>query len=268
MSSEQEFCLADLDPAKQDVSLGTRTDCNGLTTYHIASSDRRNGVFLEKIYDQNHRLIRLQKRSPGSRSETQFHPETGAVSRIFESATLPDGNSMTKNIVYDREDHSSEAVIVLSPNGELVRRVEREHVGMRTIYQGQTEYDTKGAPATTVNHHMDQSTGRLVRREQIQWLSDNQRLLTENFYFDQSGALKKYSKVLYHANAGPFIEEMQVFGGQTQTLLKREIAAYDINGKQTCMDVLTYDASGEIQERHSRFFDKDGKEIASLSTGP
>ncbi|MGH9549861.1 MAG: hypothetical protein ACRD3W_10820, partial [Terriglobales bacterium] len=268
MSTDPQFCVTPLDAQKasEELSLGTRIDRNGKTTYHVVSSDRKCGVFLEKVYDQEHRLVRLQKRGSGSRCETQFNPESGAVVRIYESANLPDGNSLTKEIVYDKDDRANEAVVVLSPNGEIVRRVERQHYGVRTVYQGQTEYHQDGTPATTVNHHMDHSSGRLVRREQVQWLREGQRLLSENFYFDQSGALQKYSKVLFHATAGPFIEETQMFDGQTQTILKREIAAFDVNGKQTCMDVLTYDDSGDVLERNSRFFDKDGKEIASLNS--
>jgi hypothetical protein len=268
MTIEPDRCLIELDPRRpvQELSLGTRIDRNGKTTYHMITSDRRAGVFLEKIYDQDHRLIRLQKRSPASRSETSFDPKTGAVLRIFESSSLPDGNTLTKETVYDNKECSVEAIIVVAPNGELVRRVERRYMGLRTIFQGQTEYNVDGTPATTVNHHMDESTGRLARREQIQWLREGQRLLSENFYFDQSGALQKYCKVLYHCTAGPFIEETQFYDGQTQSLLKREIAAYDLQGRQTCMDELTYSDDGEICERSSRFFDKEGKEIASLDT--
>jgi hypothetical protein len=178
---------------------------------------------------------------------------------------LPDGNSLTKEILYEGNERCNEAIIVVAPNGELVRRVERQHVGLRTTFQGQTEYNSDGTPATTVNHHMDESSGRLVRREQTQWLHEGQRLLNENFYFDQTGSLQRYSKVLYHATAGPFIEENQFYDGETQSLLKREIAAYDLQGTQTCMDVLTYGEEGEIRERSSRFFDKEGKEIASLT---
>ena len=85
-----------------------------------------------------------------------------------------------------------------------------------------------------------------------------------NFYFDQAGGLHKYTKVLFHAGAGPFIEETQIFDSQSQVLFKREVAAFDLSGKQTCLDVLTYDDDGDILERHSRFMDKDGKEIAAL----
>jgi len=265
MSQEPDYCLAELDPRRsgQELSIGTRVDQSGKTTYHVVSSDKKAGVFLEKIYDQEHKLIQLQRRAPMSRSETSFDPNSGAVLRIFESASLPDGNSLTKEIEYHEGNRADEAVVVLAPSGELVRRVERRHYGLRTVYQGQTEYRGDGTPATTVNHFMDESTGRLVRREQIQWLREGQRLLSENFYFDRAGGLQKYTKVLYHAVAGPFIEETQIFDSQSQTLFKREVAAFDLAGKQTCLDVLTYDDDGEILERHSRFLDKEGKEIAA-----
>jgi hypothetical protein len=266
MSQEPDYCLAELDPRRsgQELSMGSRTDQNGKLTYFVTTRDRKAGVLLEKIYDQERKLLQLKRRAPGSRSETTFDPNTGAVLQIFESMLLPDGNSLTKDIVYRQENRAEEAVIVVGPNGELVRRVERRHLGLRTVYQGQTEYRPDGAPATTVNHYMDESTGRLIRREQTQWQSEGQRLLSENFYFDQAGGLHKYTKVLYHAGAGPFIEETQVFDSQSQTLFKREVAAFDLSGKQTCLDVLTYDDDGDILERHSRFMDKDGREIAAL----
>src|SRR5262249_8720707 len=160
-------------------------------------------------------------------------------------------NSMTKNIVYEGDDRSNEAIIVLAPNGELVRRVERHHIGLRTIFQGQTEYQQDGTPAATVNHFIDPATGRLLKRGEIQWLGEGQRSMTEAFHFEHSGALSKYIKVLYHASAGPFIEETQHFDTKSQTLAKREIAAFSVQGKQTCLDVLVYDDFGEIAERHS-----------------
>jgi len=265
MTTERDNCELDFRPPAegQDLNLGTRIDRNGKTTYHVLTTDRRAGVFLEKVYDQDHHLIKLQKRSRGSRSETYFDTESGAVIRIFESSTLPDGSSLTKNIIYTGRDRSSEDVIVISPNGELVRRVEREHVGMRTVFQGQTEYNCDGTPASTVNHRMDLATNRLVHREQIQWLSEQQRSLTEDFHFDHAGNLIKYSKVLYHPNSGPFLEETQEYDPANQSLTRREITGYSTGGKQTCIDTLTYNAAGEVTSRESIFFDENGNPIAS-----
>lgn len=256
--------LLDVQPAcGQDLNLGTRIDKNGKTTYHIISSDRRIGVFLEKIYNEEHKLIRLQKRSRDSRSETLFDTISGAITHIFETSALPDGDTLTKNTMYTGLDESSEDIIVVAPNGELVRRVEREVVGMRTIFQGQTDYNSDGTPATTVNHSMDRATGNLVHREQIQWLSEQQRSLTEDFYFDSVGNLIKYNKVLYNAKSGPLLEELQEYDPTNHAVLKREIKGYSLNGRQNCIDTLTYNRDGQVAERHSTFFDDQGNTIGS-----
>lgn len=247
----------------QDLNLGTRIDRNGQTTYHVVCSDRRVGVFLEKIYDKDHKLIRLQKRSRDSRSETFFDTVNGAITHIFETSTLPDGDTLTKNIVYLDSERSSEDVIVVAPNGELVRRVEREVVGLRTVFQGQTEYNADGTPATTVNHRMDPATGNLIHREQIQWLCEQQRSLTEDFFFDGVGNLVKYNKVLYNAKSGPLLEEMQEYDPANHAVLKREIKGYSLNGRQNCIDTLTFKSDGQIAERHSTFFDEQGNTIGS-----
>ncbi|HEY9711930.1 MAG TPA: hypothetical protein V6C72_00595 [Chroococcales cyanobacterium] len=259
------------DDCWRQTDLGTRIDRNGKTTYHVLTSDRRAGVFFEKVFDQDHNLLRIQKRSRSSTSESHFDTASGALKRIFESSTLPDGNSMTKELVY-REPYSSnasdESVIVISPNGELVRRVEREHVGSRTVFQGQTEYNLDGTPATTVNHHMDQASGRLLRREQIQWHSEGHRSLAETFHFNMAGALVKYSKVLYHSGAGPFLEEIVVYDSQGQTIAKREIVSYSFEGQRTSRDILTYSYVGEILERKTIFFDGTGKAVATRQSNP
>jgi hypothetical protein len=250
---------------EQELSIGSRVDTFGHVTHHVVENDKRAGVSVEKIYDEKHRLIRMQKRTPISRSETAYDWRSGAVLRVFESASLSDGNSMTKEVVYGGDDRSNESITVLSPSGELVRKVEREFIGSRTTYQGQTEYANGGLPSTTVNHKMDEATGRLMRREQIQWLHEGQRLLSESFLFDSAGGLQTYTKTLYHQAAGPFIEERQLFDSRTQVLLKREITAFDRTGKQTRNDVLTYSDSGEIEVHDSHFFDKDGRDIAAVN---
>jgi len=256
--------LLEIEPAqRQDLDLGTRVDGNGVTTYHVISSDRRIGVFLEKIYDKDHKLIRLQKRSRDGRSETFFDTKTGAITHIFETAALPDGDTLTKNIVYFDNDRASEDIIVISPNGELVRRVEREMIGIRTIFQGQTEYNCDGTPATTVNHRMDPHTGNLLHREQIQWHSEQQRSTTEEFFFDNSGNLIKYNKMLFNSNSNPLLEELQTFDPANHAVLKREIKGYSSSGRQNCIDTLTYRSDGEIAERHSTFFDDQGNTIGS-----
>ncbi len=256
--------LIEVEPNQgQDLDLGTRVDGNGITTYHVICSDRRVGVFLEKIYDKDHKLIRLQKRSRDSRSETFFDTKTGAITHIFETASLPDGDTLTKNTTFFDDDKSSEDVIVISPNGELVRRVEREMIGIRTLFQGQTEYNCDGTPATTVNHRMDPHTGNVVHREQIQWDSEQQRSLTEEFFFDNSGNLIKYNKVLFNANSNPLLEELQTFDAANHAVLRREIKGYSASGKQNCVDTLTYRSDGKVAERHSTFFDDYGNTIGS-----
>lgn len=247
----------------QGLDLGTRVDSDGRTTYHVICSDKRVGVFLEKIYDKDHKLIRLQKRSCDSRSETFFDATTGAVTHIFETAALPDGDTLTKNIVYRDSEKSSEDVVVISPNGELVRRVERELVGLRTVFQGQTEYNSDGTPATTVNHRMDQHTGNVIHREQIQWHNEKQRSLTEEFFFDNDGNLTRYIKVLFNEKSNPVLEEQQTFDAEHHTVVRREIKGYSSSGIQNCIDTLTYRIDGKIAERHSTFFDDQGNTIGS-----
>lgn len=255
-------------PDWREIDLGTRIDRNGETTYHVLSSEGKSGVFFEKIFDQDHKLMRIQKRSATSRSETHFDTVSGAITRIFESSTLSDGSSMMKDIIYDEADKSCESVTVIAPNGELVRRVEREHLGTRAIFQGQTEYNAEGRPAATVNHHMDPLTGHLVRREQIQWRDEHHRSLTENFLFNYAGILVRYIKTLYHAGAGPFLEEIQEYDPQSQSMVKREIFGYNTAGDQTCLDTITYSESGLILERKTIFFDGSGQPVATRHSSP
>jgi hypothetical protein len=248
--------------SEHELSIGSRIDDQGVTTYHVTENDKQAGICIEKIYDGNRKLITLARRCPGSRSETTFDPLGGAVLRLHEYVSLHDGNSLTKEVIYGGFNRATESIILVAPNGELVRKVERTFVGKRTTYQGQTEYDRQGAPTTTVNHHLDETTGRLMRREQIQWLSHGRRWFSEFFYFDQTGGLSEYSRVLYHAAAGPFIEEIKSFDSRSQCLIQRKISAFDRSGKRTRSDVLTYNDEGEIADRQSRFFDKEGREIA------
>lgn len=270
MSPPGEFYLAhaiqNASPSPE-LNVGTRVDRNGKTTYHVSNRDRRLGVQIEKVFDQDENLIRISKKARQSQSDTYFDPDTGSVSRIYESSTLPDGSTLTKDIVYSTDERSSEAVIVVSANGELVRKVERLHAGLRMIFQGQTEYDADGIPATSVNHHMDLATGNLMHRQQIQWTGERSKSLTEDFYFNHNGILTRYVKVIYHADAGPFLEETQEFFVSTQQLRRREIAAYNIDGTRTCIDVLDYGESGRVVARNSTFFDQKGNAIATRKVG-
>ncbi len=257
--------LAGLDPEEWDeIDVGTRIDLNGKTTYHVLTSDRKVGYFVEKVYNEQQDLVRIVKRGKNSRSETDFSAGSGDVVRIFEANTLPDGNSMTKEIVY-LDDRSTETVIVISPDGELIRTVQRESVGIRTLSQGQTDYKQSCVPSLTINHTMDPKTGKLIHREQVRWLKDGQRALTEHFYFGDSGAAIKYTKVLYHASGGPFLEETHRYGPDGN-LLRREIIQYNPTGVQTAADLTMYDDDGEIVQRSTTYYDHRGAAVTNHSS--
>jgi len=269
MEKKPDPCLAGLGMLgkEHELSIGSRVDADGTLTYHVIENDRRTGVLVEKVYDSSRRLMQLECRSRGSRINNRYDPESGRIVKLQECTVLNDGNSLTREVLYGDFDRSSENIVVVSPSSEVVRRVQRQFVGKRTTFQGQTEYNSEGAPSTTVNHHLDEATGRLVRREQIQWLSEGQRRFSEFFSFDQAGGLKEYSRTLYHAAAGPFIEETQLFDPRTQTLIRRNISAFDRTGRRTRADVLVYNDEGEI-DSNAHFFDKEGKEIAGLNPIP
>lgn len=250
--------LANLD-SWNEIDIGTRVDNNGTTTYHVLSNESSVGFFVEKFYGKNNNLVKIVKRGRTSRSETEFHPETGDVERIFEAANLPDGSSMTKEIRYV-EDKAVESVLVIGENGNLKNTVQRESVGLRTLFQGQTNYKSDGTTDTTVNHFMNKDTGKLERREQIKWLKDQQRTLTELFYFSICGKVNKYTKILYHANGGPFLEE-NIRYGPTGHMLRKELIQYNPNGLQTAADVTTYNVTGEITHRTTTYYDHRGTAI-------
>lgn len=261
--------LGDLTPASASVSqspeaqnLESRTDANGVTTYHLKTLDRRTGTYTEKIFDADHRLSAVKRTNGTSRSDSTFDVNTGEMTRLCEVSTLPDGSTMTKDVTYARANRSFELVVVVAPNGERVRKVERQHVGMRTIFQGQTEF-MNGAPITTVNHYMDMATGRMMRREQIHWRLEGQRALSENIHFDKSGFVSRYTKIVYHSNAGPFLEEIQDFYKGSNCVKTRKVSAYNLSGIQTCFDLVEYSEHGSVASRHSSFFDDLGNPIAT-----
>lgn len=246
-----------------EVDVGTRIDLNGKTTYHVLTSDRKVGFFVEKVYNDKQNLVRIVKRSKNSRSETDFAPDSGDVVRIFEASSLPDGNAMTKEIVYAHE-RSTETIVIVTPEGDLKRTVQRESVGIRTLHQGQTDYKPNGNPSVTINHTMDPKNGKLAHREQIRWLKDGQRALTEHFFFNASGAVSKYTKILYHACGGPFLEETHRYG-PTGHMLRREIIQYNPTGVQTAADLTMYDEKCDIIQRSTTYYDHRGAAVATHS---
>lgn len=265
LMSEQakDLRIADLatDEVWNEIDVGTRIDVNGKTTYHVLTSQSNVGFFVEKVYGANQNLVRIIKRGRNSRSETDFDPVTGDVSRIFEAATMPDGSSMTKEINYSLQK-ASESVVIVGDNGELKSTIQRESVGIRTLFQGQTDYKKDGTPSVTVNHTMDPENGKLAHREQIKWLMDGQRALTEHFYFTPTGTVNKYTKIMYHASGGPFIEETHRYG-ESGHMLRREVIQYNPNGVQTAADITMYDATGEIIQRSTTYYDYRGSAIMS-----
>ena len=259
MSTQQDEGRKATPPADEhwrEVDVGTRIEVDGKTTYHVLTSEKRPGFFIEKVYDDKQNLIRIVKRSKDSRSETEFNAITGDASRIFEASKLPDGNSMTKEIVY-AGDKATETVAVVGDDGELIRTVLRESVGIRTIFQGQTDYKSNGMPSMTTNHTMDHETGKLAHREQIRWLKDGQRSVTEHYFFAPRGAVTKYVKVLYHACGGPFIEETHRYG-ESGHMVRREILQFNPDGIQTAADLTAYDDDGEIVQRSTTYYDHRG----------
>ncbi|MBI1270472.1 hypothetical protein GC174_08570 [bacterium] len=244
-----------------EIDVGTKVDQNGKTTYHVLRNESNVGFFVEKLYGNNNNLVKIVKRGRTSRSETDFDPITGDVARIFEAATLPDGSSMTKEISYV-EAKTIESVLVIGQDGDLRSSVQRESIGIRTLYQGQTDYRQDGSPDTTVSHHMNHETGKLEHREQIKWLKDGQRTLTEHFYFSTDGKVNKYTKLMYHACGGPFLEETHRYG-PTGHMLRREIIQYNPNGVQTACDLTTYDVTGDITHRSTTYYDHRGTAIVS-----
>jgi len=236
-----------------------RTDENGCTTFHVHSRNDKTGIETERIYDSKHQLTNVIKKSPTSRSETYIDAQSGVTKRVYEVSVLPDGNHLTKHVVYPGADVSSESVLVTSHDGRTVRKIERQYVGSRTTFQGQTEFNADGQPTTTTNHYKDIAKGYLTRREQIQWAGAKNRALTENFYFSPTGDLTKYIRLFFHPNGSPFLEETQEYHDHVRALKYRQVVTYALDGRQTCVDALKLNEQGEIIEKTSTFFDMKGQ---------
>jgi len=251
---------------QEGLDLQTRVERDGKVTYHHVENDDDLGIVTERVFDEKRRLIRLLKRAPrGNYVETHYNPDTGAAVRASELTFTPDNLTYCKERVFHDGNRVSEVVSVHSARGALVKLIEREQVGSRTTYQGETNYDADGAPATSVNQHMSAETGELTHWEEIFWLRDGQRAMTEHVYFDAAGSTRRYVKVLHYAGAGPFSEETQDFDPQTGKITRREMIAYGPEGYHTLIDVLYYDGDGAVTERVSTFCDDFGRPLASRS---
>lgn len=259
-SSLGDFTPAVASSKDESLKLEAHTDAAGVTTYQLRTRDAKTQIETEKTFDSEQRLIRIVKHSFSSQSETELDPVSGSTLRITEHNALPDGSRLTKATIYTEGNQSSESVVVISAEGEVIRRVERQMVGMHTVFQGQTEYQG-GVPQTTVNHYVDVTSGRLLRREQVQWLDSKHRSATENLYFDEAGYVTRFTKTLFHSGAGAFLEESQEFYTASNNLQRRELCVYNARGVRTCLDVVEYADDGEITERMSQFFDENGNPI-------
>jgi len=263
-SSLGDFTPAVASSKDESLKLEAHTDASGVTTYQLRTRDAKTQIETEKTFDSEQRLIRIVKHSSSSQSETELDPVSGSTLRIIEHSALPDGSRLSKETTYTEGNQSNESVVVISAEGEEIRRVERQMVGMHTIFQGQTEYQG-GIPQTTVNHYVDITSGRLLRREQVQWLDSKHRSANENLYFDQAGYVTRFTKTLFHSGAGSFLEESQEFFTASNSLKRRELCVYNSQGVRTCLDVVEYADDGEITERMSQFFDEQGNPVGDNS---
>ncbi|PZM82817.1 MAG: hypothetical protein DKT66_12565 [Candidatus Melainabacteria bacterium] len=264
-SSLGDFTPAVASSKDESLKLEAHTDAAGVTTYQLRTRDTKTQIETEKTFDSEQRLIRIVKHSSASQSETELDPVSGSTLRITEHNALPDGSTLTKATIYREGNQSNESVVVISAEGEVIRRVERQMVGMHTVFQGQTEYQG-GSPQTSVNHYVDITSGRLLRREQIQWFDSKHRSATENLYFDEAGYVTRFTKTLFHSGAGAFLEESQEFYTASNNLERRELCVYNAQGVRTCVDVVEYADDGEIIERMSQFFDEHGNPVGGNSS--
>lgn len=244
--NQEEF-----DAGYKEVDLGARVDGTTRTTFHVYKNEERIGYFMERVFDPQGRLVRMIKRTDEGRSETRFDASTGDIDKIFESYTLPDGNVLTKEKRYLPEDNALESVIVVDANGNLVRTVLREMKSLSNVFTGQTEYSKDGKASLTVNHWFDKKTTKLNIREQIQWLPNGERGVTEHFTFSQDGSLVKYHKCLLHPPTDTFMEEIHLYDPRSQALLRKEEKTYMRGENQASVDITIYDTKGNQLERKS-----------------
>lgn len=237
-----------LESSFQEVDLGSKIEGELRTTFHVYKNERQIGYYLEKVYTSEDKLVKMVKRSADGRSETRFDPDTGDIDQIFESYSLPDGNILTKEKRYLADDKGIESVLVMNPRGLLVRTVIRETQGLNNIFQGQTEFGDDGKAKFSVNHWFDANSGKMNHREQIQWLEDGQRGVSEHFSFSTDGALLKYFKRLYHPPTDRYMEESHVYDPLSQVMLRKEIKTCGRHESQVAVEVTTYDTAGNVMQ--------------------
>ena len=236
----------------REYELGSKLEGKLKRTFHVYKSYKQVGYYLEKVFDESGSLISMVKRTQDGRSETRFD-ENGDVAKIFESYTLPDGNILTKEKKYLAEDRTKETVLVISPRGHLVRSVLREAKGLINLFQSQTEFIKDGIPSYSVNHWFEPDKGVMVHREQIQWLQDGVRGLTEHFRFSPQGQLHRYHKILFHPTTQRYLEEAHLYDADKQILLKKEVKTYSSQDSMAQLEITTYDANGQLLESNRLF---------------
>ena len=125
------------------------------------------------------------------------------------------------------------------------------------VFTGQTEYNRQGKAILTVNHWFDKITAKLSVREQIQWLSNGERGVTEHFTFTKDGSLVKYHKSLVHPPTDSYMEEIHLYDPRSQSLLRKEVKTYERHDLQAEVEITIYDTRGHqleqktvIEKRH------------------
>lgn len=236
----------------QEVDLGSRVDGPFRTTFHVYKSPIRIGYYLERIFNEHGKLVRMIKRTSEGRSETRFCPNSGDVVLIFESYTIPDGNILTKEKRYLDGEAWEESVLVVDPLGNLVRTVIREGDGVHNLFTGQTEYENGGAKLT-VSHWFDRQSGKMNVREQVQWLENGDRGVSELFSFTADGVLVKYHKRLYHPSSDRHLEELHLYEPRSQALLRKEIKTYGSSDDSATIEITIFDTKGNVLDRKTTF---------------
>ncbi len=240
----------------QEVDLGSKVEGELRTTFHVYKNERQIGYYLEKVYTSEDKLVKMVKRSADGRSETRFDPDSGDIDRIFESYSLPDGNILTKEKRYLSDEKAIESVLVMDPRGILVRTVIRETQGLNNLFQGQTEFTLEGRAKFSVNHWFNPKNGKMNHREQIQWLPDGERGVTEHFHFSDDGALLKYFKRLFHPSTDRHLEETHIYDPLTQLMVRKEVKTCGRLDHQCSVEVTTFDAAGNPLNVQNNVYDR------------